>query len=153
MEEFGENLTDRNIRRYHGWRNNRINEGIRATLKSDNHENFYFFNIGLTIICDDFRHNTLQKADFVIKVENMQIINGGQTCIAIFETMQELYKNKENIPINAYVLVRIYAMPKDKNDVISQIIYATNSQTPIDIQDLRSNDKIQRQIEFDLKQY
>ncbi|MDP3438182.1 MAG: AIPR family protein, partial [Azonexus sp.] len=44
MRTHGERLLERNIRRYLGLYGNRVNEGIRTTLQSNNPENFYFFN-------------------------------------------------------------------------------------------------------------
>lgn len=42
IERHGERLLERNIRRYLGLRGNRVNEGIRHTLTSDEKNNFYF---------------------------------------------------------------------------------------------------------------
>nr|VFK00724.1 MAG: AIPR protein [Candidatus Kentron sp. LFY] len=92
MERHGERLLDRNIRRYLGLQGNRVNEGIRNTLQSDQKSNFYFFNNGITLTCDKFSYNSLQSDDHQVRVENLQIINGGQTCMTILKTSQELRK-------------------------------------------------------------
>ena len=42
IERHGERLLERNIRRYLGLQGNRVNEGIRNTLMSDEKNNFYF---------------------------------------------------------------------------------------------------------------
>jgi hypothetical protein len=39
--------------------------------------------------------------------------------------------------------VRIYKLPKDNEDIVLQITQATNSQNPVDLKDLRSNDEKQ----------
>jgi hypothetical protein len=147
MKNHGEKLLERNIRRYLGLHGNRVNEGIRATLNSNTPENFYFFNNGLTLVCDKFTYNALQQGDFQIRVNNLQIVNGGQSCMTIFKTAEELEKAGKSLPAHASVLVRLYELPNDNNDVVLQITHATNSQNPVDLKDLRANDAKQKQLE------
>lgn len=151
MRTHGERLLERNIRRYLGLRGNRVNEGIRTTLQSNNPENFYFFNNGLTFVCEDFSYNALQSSDYQIKVENLQIVNGGQTCMTIYKTLEDMQAEGKTLPIEASVLVRIYKLPKDNEDIVLQITHATNSQNPVDLKDLRSNDEKQQQLETSIQ--
>lgn len=151
MRTHGERLLERNIRRYLGLHGNRVNEGIRTTLQSNNPENFYFFNNGLTFVCEDFSYNALQSSDYQIKVENLQIVNGGQTCMTIYKTLEDMQAEGKTLPIEASVLVRIYKLPKDNEDIVLQITHATNSQNPVDLKDLRSNDEKQQQLETSIQ--
>lgn len=147
MKSHGEKLLERNIRRYLGLHGNRVNEGIRATLSSNAPENFYFFNNGITLVCDKFTYNALQQGDFQIKVKNLQIVNGGQSCMTILKTAEELEKNGQALPAQASVLIRLYELSSDNDDVVLQITHATNSQNPVDLKDLRANDARQQQLE------
>lgn len=147
MKSHGEKLLERNIRRYLGLHGNRVNEGIRATLSSNTPENFYFFNNGITLVCDKFTYNALQQGDFQIKVKNLQIVNGGQSCMTILKTAEELEKNGQTLPAQASVLIRLYELSSDNDDVVLQITHATNSQNPVDLKDLRANDVRQQQLE------
>jgi hypothetical protein len=146
-------LLERNIRRYLGLHSNRVNSVIHETLVNEQkRDNFYFFNNGITMICKKFRHNALQGENYQLKLEGMQIINGGQTCKTIQQTLypsqQRLFEESfENI----YVLLRIYELSEDDQDFVRDITYATNSQNPVDLRDLRSNDEIQRQLEIGIK--
>lgn len=151
MKTHGERLLERNIRRYLGLHGNRVNEGIRTTLQSNNPENFYFFNNGLTFVCEDFSYNALQSSDYQIKVENLQIVNGGQTCMTIYKTLEDMQAEGKTLPVEASVLVRIYKLPKDNEDIVLQITHATNSQNPVDLKDLRSNDEKQQQLETSIQ--
>lgn len=150
MKAHGEKLLERNIRRYLGLHGNRVNEGIRATLQS-NPANFYFFNNGLTLVCNDFSYNALQNSDYQIKVESLQIVNGGQTCMTIFKAFEEMLSKGIPLPQEASVLVRIYKLPKDNEDIVLQITHATNSQNPVDLKDLRSNDEKQRRLDTSIQ--
>jgi hypothetical protein len=156
MQKHGERLLERNIRRYLGLHGNRVNQDIKATLFREP-DNFYFFNNGLTIICNSFSYNALQSNDNKIRLKNMQIVNGGQTCMTIFHTLEAMRDSEifdfvnapllENIK-NASVLVRIYELPEDKNtDIGLQITQATNNQNPVDLKDLRANEEKQIALE------
>ncbi len=150
IERHGERLLERNIRRYLGLQGNRVNEGIRHTLTSDEKNNFYFYNNGVTLTCDGFSYNALQNGDYQVRVENLQIINGGQTCITIFKTLQKLDSLHQNA--QAYVLLRLYQLPRENESLVQKITYATNSQNPVDLKDLRANDDRQKRLEMDMQQ-
>ncbi|MBW8830822.1 MAG: AIPR family protein [Burkholderiales bacterium] len=151
MRPHGDTLLERNVRRYLGLHGNRVNEGIRETLQSSNPSNFYFFNNGLTLVCTDFSYNALQSSDYQVRVENLQIVNGGQTCMTILKTAESLAAQGKTLPGDASVLVRLYKLPKDNEDIVLQITHATNSQNPVDLKDLRSNDSIQIQLEASIQ--
>ena len=143
-------LLQRNIRRYLGLNENRVNADIHRTLADpNNRENFYFFNNGITIICKSFRHNALQGANYQLKLENMQVINGGQTCKTIQQTLHspDFFADYQN----TYVMVRVYELADDDQGFVTDITYATNSQNPVDLRDLRSNDEIQKNLELGMK--
>ena len=145
MEENGDKLLERNIRKYLG--RNEINDNISATLEGDKSANFFFYNNGITMICDKFAYNALQEKDWIVKVDGLQIINGGQTCKTIFQTLKE----KPDISTeDVYVLVRIYEISNDEN-IVSEITYATNHQNPVDLRDLKSNDEYQKLLEKGIK--
>ncbi len=142
-------LLERNIRRYLGLNSNRVNSAMHETLRDEqNRSNFYFFNNGITIICRKFRYNALQGANYQVRLENMQVINGGQTCKTIQQTLNASPDDKWN---ETCVLVRIYELADEDHDFVKDITYATNSQNPVDLRDLRSNDEMQRQLEIGMK--
>ncbi|TRU66942.1 MAG: abortive phage resistance protein [Microcystis viridis Mv_BB_P_19951000_S69] len=150
IERHGDRLLERNIRRYLGLQGNRVNEGIRHTLTSDEKNNFYFYNNGVTLTCDSFSYNALQDGDYQVRVENLQIINGGQTCMTIFKTLREpdlIHQNAQ-----AFVLLRLYQLPRENEGLVQRITYATNSQNPVDLKDLRANDERQKRLEMDIQQ-
>lgn len=146
----GEILLERNIRRYLGLQGNRVNEAIRDTLRSDERDYFYFYNNGITLTCDKFTYNALQSGDYRVNVENLQIINGGQTCITIFKTLKDM--GDLELLQNAYVLVRLYQLPSHNDDFVRRITFTTNNQNPVNLRDLRANDDRQRQLETDIEQ-
>ena len=156
ISNHGERLLERNIRRYLGLQGNRVNDGIKKTLEEEKEKkNFYFYNNGITMTCDKFEYNALQNGDYQLRITNLQIINGGQTCITIFKTLQGPQLNL--FSSDAYVLLRLYQLPSNSDDsddnaeLVQKITYATNSQNPVDLRDLKSNEDLQIRLAEDLK--
>lgn len=143
--DHGDLLLQRNIRRFLGIKDNRVNDAIQQTLNSDKASEFYFYNNGITAICQSFSYNALQEANHVVNVKNLQIINGGQTCRTIFETLKDI--PEEEMP-NAYLLLRIYQADEDAEDFVQAVTFATNSQNPVELRDLHANDVIQKDLEI-----
>ncbi len=141
---YGNFLFEKNIRRYLGLSNNRVNEAVAATLRQpDQQSNFYFYNNGITITCSQFRHNALQRDDWRVQISNMQIINGGQTARTVQQVAQQM--GSEAIE-TAEVLVRIYELNQNDNELIHAITVATNSQNPVEIRDLKANEPEQKAL-------
>ena len=142
FEKHGDRLLDRNIRRYLGPAN-RINAEIFRTLTNqEESDNFYFYNNGITAICDHFDYNAMQTADYRVQLKNLQVINGGQTCRTIHQALEE----DSSRGSNSFVLMRIYQVPSGSKEIVREITRATNSQSPVDLRDLHSNDEIQKTL-------
>ncbi|QEY24652.1 AIPR family protein [Neisseria animalis] len=143
IEQYGDRLLERNVRRYLGLQGNRVNNDIHTTLEKDP-DNFYFLNNGLTLVCKNFNYNALQQDNFTIKVKDLQIVNGGQTSMTLHRYLQ----THGVLSDNASVLVRIYALPDEQyENYVNKITHATNNQNPVDLKDLRANDEKQLQLE------
>jgi AIPR protein len=121
-------------------RKNRVNKRIHATAISDRNAEFWYLNNGITLTCDSFSYQPGTRAPLV-QLANVQIVNGGQTSNALFEAYSEDPDKVKHV----LILARIYEARGP--DITSKIAEATNSQTPINTRDLRSNDDIQRKLE------
>jgi len=142
----GKFLLERNVRRYLGLHSNRVNSAIAETLLSDEkRDDFYFLNNGITIVCDKFSYNALQSESYEVQVSGMQVVNGGQTCRTIELTLNEHPELKAKIQ-NVFVLVRLYEIAANDDKFVERITFATNSQNPVDLRDLHSNDDIQKAL-------
>ena len=143
-ERYGNRLFEKNIRHYLGLAGNRVNEALAATLREPaERPNFYFYNNGVTLTCSQFRHNALQHGDWQVRMEGLQIVNGGQTA----RTVQKLAEEIGPEIGGAEVLVRIYELPPDDDGaLIDAVTFATNSQNPVDLRDLKANDSRQRAL-------
>ena len=133
---YGDQLFDRNVRLYLGSRGGSVNAGILETLDDEQEkENFWAYNNGITFICDSF-----EISETLIEMKNFSIINGCQTTVSISKTSQDL--------INASVLCRVIASP---HDIVDNIIRYNNSQNPIKMWDIASQDKTQRRLKSEFE--
>ena len=141
--EYDNQLFEKNIRRYLGLTGNRVNEAIADTLREpDQRSNFYLYNNGVTITCSQFRHNALQRDNWRVQVNDLQIVNGGQTARTVQQIAEEIGSEIEE----AEVLVRIYELLQDDNELVEAITFATNSQNPVDLRDLKANEPRQQAL-------
>ena len=147
--QYGDLLLQKNIRRFLGFRDNRVNEAIRETLLSDKTNQFYFYNNGITAVCSHFAYNALQQSDHIVSLKDLQIINGGQTCRTIFETLKDF--DESQMP-NASLLLRIYQIEAEDTHFVQAVTFATNSQNPVELRDLHSNDAQQKDLEMGCKE-
>ncbi len=147
FNRHGNLLLERNVRRFLGLQGNWVNQGIAYTLRTEAERgNFYFYNNGVTLLCRKFTYNALQGENYQVRVEGLQVINGGQTCKTIQSTLASLTGVEQGLE-KAFVLVRLYQLPSESADLVRSITYATNSQNPVDLRDLRSNDVKQKSLE------
>lgn len=121
-------LFQKNVRQSLGL-SNVVNKGIRNTIYSDRHRDFFFFHNGITAIC-----NRLEMKDSRLYLHGLSVVNGCQSLNTIL-SCSERVKTLEDTS----VLFRFYEIPqRDRADKIS---INTNSQSAVKPRDLRSNDK------------
>lgn len=136
-------IFDDNVRIYMT-RKNQVNKKILESALSAKNSEFWYLNNGVTITCESFSYQAGSRAPLVT-LKAVQIVNGGQTSNALFEASEE---DKAAIK-NALVLVRIYETKTE--EISNRIAESTNSQTPINTRDLRSNDDVQKKLEEGFK--
>lgn len=104
-----------NVRDFQGY--NGVNVEIRETLQSEKRRRFVIMNNGITIIARNVTHT---GARFTI--EDFQIVNGCQTSHVLFDNREHLDET---------VMVPIRLIWTQDEDVIENIVHATNKQTEI----------------------
>ena len=122
-----------NLREHVAQRN--VDSGIENTIKKEK-ENFWFYNNGITIGCEDFILD-----GYVLKLYNFSIINGAQTTTKIGES--KLIDNEYDFDIVCKV-VKANRSLNDESDFIMKISEASNSQKPIKARDLKANAREQK---------
>lgn len=131
-------LFQKNVRQSLGL-SNRVNKGIKQTIYSEQHKDFFFYHNGITAIC-----NKLELKENSLKLHGFSVVNGGQSLNTILSCSERVKQINDT-----FVLFRFYEIPqRNRADNIS---INTNSQSAVKPRDLRSNDKrvlnIKRQFE------
>jgi len=122
-------LFEANIREYLGGTSG-INKAIINTLKNEyERQNFFYYNNGITIICND-AHGTAKS----IEIKNPQIVNGCQTVNSIVQALNN-YPTFEKEFEGVFVMVKILVIEKNDDKFYRDIVRYTNSQNSI-------NDKV-----------
>lgn len=107
---------EENVRSFLG-HDNPVNQSISATLASESASRFPVLNNGITIVSPDVK---LQGT--TLHLMNYQIVNGCQTSNVLFE-------NRETL---GNVMVNIKVVKTQLEDVFSELVRATNSQTKVE---------------------
>ena len=91
--EKGYPIFDKNIREYLG--NKGVNKSIYQTLlDEEDRKNFFYYNNGITVICDRMTKIVTQPSDYnmnaAFTIDNPQIVNGCQTVNSIYEALKNI---------------------------------------------------------------
>ncbi len=158
--EKGYPIFDKNIREYLG--NKGVNKSIYQTLlDEEDRKNFFYYNNGITVICDKMTKIITQPSDYnmnaVFNIENPQIVNGCQTVNSIYEALKNIDPNKlEKDFKDTFVMLKILEIDRyDSADdkLYKDIVKHTNSQNSIDEKTFVANTDIfiRLQNEFEAK--
>lgn len=136
-ERYGARLLEQNVRSFLQF-TGKVNGGIRNTILDKPHM-FLAFNNGIAATADSV---VIGKADdgngFVItKVNDFQIVNGGQTTASIYHTWK---KDKRDVSgIHVQVKLSVVKNKEKFGDIVSQISQYANTQNKVSVSDLSSN--------------
>lgn len=136
---------DSNIRRFLGTRGAVNTDILKTCTDTAMSAQFWFLNNGITIICDSFDAVT-DPDNAHVKVKNMQIVNGCQTASAL-----AMAEKKGTLAPDTRVMLRIYETADAQ--LVDKIVLTTNNQNKISSRDLRSNDKIQVDLQEAFRKY
>lgn len=139
-DEYGSRLLEANVRSFLQFRSN-INKGIRKTIKIEP-EYFFSYNNGLTATASDVTYDSSRQ--LITKINNLQIVNGGQTTASLLMTRK---KDKVDLS-NVQVQLKLNVVTDSKSDeLISNISRFANSQNAIRDSDFFSNHAFHRRLE------
>ena len=116
-----------------------VDNAIEKTIKNEK-DNFWFYNNGITIGCEDFYID-----GYILKLYNFSIINGAQTTTKIGES--NLIDKSYDFDLVCKV-VKAKSKLNQESDFIMKISEASNSQKPIKARDLKANAKEQKILQI-----
>lgn len=137
--QYKSRVLEQNVRSFLQNRS-KVNKGIKITL-GENPERFFAYNNGITSTAREIKFNDDGK---IIELENLQIVNGGQTTAQIYNA------HKEGLDLtNVSVQMKLNVITdKDVVDtLVPNVAKFANSQNPVSEADLFSNSPYHQRIE------
>jgi hypothetical protein len=142
VSTFHARLFHGNIR-YFLKKSNKINKSMLNTLNTDAGRNaFWLYNNGITVVVQDFSFIEENGVAY-LRATNPQIVNGAQTSSVLKEKRSSL----EFGQVSVQAKIISVSISEDGKRVLSSVSEYTNSQSPVKISDLRSNDRRQIQLQ------
>lgn len=131
-EKYGARLLESNVRSFLQLRGN-VNKGIRRTI-NEAPNMFFAYNNGITATAEDIEVTSENR---IKKLQNFQIVNGGQTTASLFNTRKDDKVSLEDI----FVQMKLTIINDDKiNEVVPNISRFSNTQNKVSEADFFSND-------------
>jgi hypothetical protein len=127
-EIHGEKLLQQNIRNTEGVTPS--NRDIYITATTSESDNFYFYNNGITVLCDAWDYD---QPSWRLSVTRPQIVNGGQTIRQI-----ALAAGEAKLRDNVRVLLRVISIG-DNKEFAGNVAVNLNNQTVVRSSFLKSN--------------
>ena len=129
-EEYGARLLEQNVRTFLQARGN-VNKGIIETV-TKKPEMFFAYNNGLTATASSVECNQTADGLRVTVIENLQIVNGGQTTASIVYA-----KRKNNCDLDGvFVQIKLSVIKKEKiSEIVPKISEYANTQNKVNAAD------------------
>ncbi len=145
MESYGKGLFDLNVRA--NLKSSKVNAAIKRTISTaKGQKQFIHLNNGLVIICNNYSFSSNSTS---VRIKGAQVINGCQTLSTLWDYYFHASKaEKEELLSNLNILVKVIDNTKvSKDNLLDDIIVASNNQNPMNERNLKSNSIEQRQIQ------
>lgn len=142
-EEHGSRLLEGNVRSFLTTKR-KVNKGIRNTVLHEP-QMFFGYNNGIGATAEAAEvHRTSDGGLRLVKLRDLQIVNGGQTTVSLASARRNDRADLENV----YVPMKLSVVPPDSAGVvIPNIARFANSQNPVSEADFFSNHEYHRRLE------
>jgi hypothetical protein len=134
-ERFGSRLLEQNVRSFLQF-TGKVNGGIRKTIMNEPYM-FLAFNNGISAIAESVELEKSGGGYSIRKINDLQIVNGGQTTASIYHTWKKDKKDISDVQVQ-FKLSVIKSKEKFSN-IAAQISEYANTQNKVSISDLSSN--------------
>lgn len=141
-DKWGPRLLEANVRSFLQVRG-KVNKGIRDTIRDEPHM-FFSYNNGLSATADSIEIVKTDSGYQLASVNNLQIVNGGQTTASLYAASKML---KEQIQ-QVFVQMKLTITPKEcAEEVVPRISEYANSQNKVNAADFFANHPFHIRIE------
>ncbi len=133
-EKYGSRLLEQNVRCFLQTRGN-VNKGIRTTILHEP-EMFFAYNNGITATAQEVDVRKGKNGLEIVKIKDLQIVNGGQTTASLFHTHRKDKASLEKIFVQMKLSIISEA---NSEDIVSKISQYANTQNRVNAADFFSN--------------
>lgn len=131
-------LFSKNVR-YGLGKGTRVNKEITNTLSDpEDKKNVLAYHNGITLVCGG-----IEVEGNVLKLKNYSVVNGCQSILSF-------YRNKDKINEDVEILVKII---KAEEEFSNNITKYTNTQNPVQVRDLKSNNTFQKKLQKEFEDF
>ncbi len=145
-EQHRERLFDQNVRKPLGLTS--VNAAMVDSLLNNPHE-FWYFNNGITVLCDSIRTNYFARRaeghPVRLELANARVVNGAQTVAAVHHA----FEREPRALAEALIAVRLICLDGAPTDLAQRITQATNTQNHVEARDFAALDPQQELIRQD----
>lgn len=133
-DKYTERLLEQNVRTFLQFKG-KVNKGMRNTIVNEPNM-FFAFNNGLTATAENITINENNGSTMISKLENLQIVNGGQTTASIYNTLK-----KESADLSqVFIQVKLTVVPPESVEtIVPKISEFANTQNKVNAADFFSN--------------
>lgn len=135
-KEYSNELLESNVRAFLG-QTGKYNKGIRDTIRQKP-QMFLPYNNGISATAETAETEIINNKLFITKLNNFQIVNGGQTTASLYHT-QKKYKEVDLSKIFVQMKLTVIKDKEVKNIEVPNISRYANSQNKVTELDLSSN--------------
>ena len=133
--KWGIKMLDMNVRVFLGAKGS-INQGIRDTIRH-NPEMFCAYNNGINVFSNSIELN--DKGNGILKTNDFQIINGGQTVSSLFHTRKKYKADLSEISVQ--MKLTVFKDEERIQEMVPLISQYSNTQNKVQLADLSANQK------------
>ncbi|MDQ1806244.1 AIPR family protein [Chryseobacterium sp. CKR4-1] len=142
-EKYRQGLLEKNVRTFLQFRA-RVNQGIRETIRKEP-DMFFAYNNGISTTAANVEMEFEDNIPYITKIENWQVVNGGQTTASIFATSTE--KEIDLSKVFVQMKISVVRHQDEMGDIVAKISRFANTQTIIKDSDFSSNNEYHIAIE------
>ncbi|HEV7346870.1 AIPR family protein [Telluribacter sp.] len=141
--QYKQGLLEKNVRTFLQFKT-KVNSGIRETIRTQP-DMFFAYNNGISTTAENVEVSHDGGVAYLSRIENLQIVNGGQTTASIYYTSNE--KDIDLSKVFVPMKISVVKTGNSLNDIVPQISQFANSQTAIKASDFSSNSPYHVSIE------
>ena len=134
-EKYRQGLLEKNVRTFLQFKA-KVNKGIRETIR-EAPDMFLAYNNGISTTAEKIDIEFEDNVPYITRIENWQVVNGGQTTASIFATSTE--KDSDLSKVFVQMKISIVQIKEEMENIVPKISRFANTQTIIKDSDFSSN--------------